>query len=55
MTDTVAYCPVCPETGEAMFRDTRPMTISYRVKKQRLTCRVGIVMQAKRAFTVDQT
>ncbi|MEO5660324.1 MAG: type II toxin-antitoxin system MqsA family antitoxin [Polaromonas sp.] len=24
--------PTCPETGQAMFRDVRPMTISYKMR-----------------------
>lgn len=30
MADTVKAAPVCPETGAPMFRDTRPMTVTYK-------------------------
>ena len=30
MADSNERCPVCPETGETMFRDTRLMTITYK-------------------------
>ena len=30
MADSIERCPVCPETGESMFRDTRLMTITYK-------------------------
>ena len=30
MADTVETAPRCPETGAAMYRDTRPMTITYK-------------------------
>lgn len=30
MADKVENCPVCPETGVPMYRDKRPMTITYK-------------------------
>ena len=30
MIDSIERYPVCPETGERMFRDTRLMTITYK-------------------------
>ncbi len=30
MADTIETAPRCPETGGAMYRDTRPMMITYK-------------------------